>query len=130
MIFLAPGTEAAVVQNMARHLAADGVLIAGFQLSVGYLALEEYDRLAEAAGLVLSERYTTWDRAPWTWAGTYAVSVHRRGPRRGAGDRGVSRRRGVRVAAAARVARRACWVGRRRRPRRGLTAAIAPGAGG
>ena len=81
MIFLAPGTEAAVVRNMARHLAADGVLIAGFQLSIGYLALEEYDRLAEAAGLVLAERYAAWDRSPWTWAGTYAVSVHRRGPR-------------------------------------------------
>jgi SAM-dependent methyltransferase len=80
MIFLAPGTEGAVLQNMARHLASGGVLIAGFQLSIGYLALDEYDRLAEAAGLVLAERYTTWDRAPWTWASTYAVSVHRHRP--------------------------------------------------
>jgi SAM-dependent methyltransferase len=80
MIFLAPGTEAAVLQNMARHLAPGGGLIAGFQLSIGYLALDEYDRLAEAAGLVLAERYTTWDRAPWTWASTYAVSVHRHRP--------------------------------------------------
>jgi SAM-dependent methyltransferase len=80
MIFLAPGTEGAVLQNMARHLAAGGVLIAGFQLSIGYLALDEYDRLAEAAGLVLAERYATWDRAPWTWASTYAVSVHRHRP--------------------------------------------------
>lgn len=80
MIFLAPGTEGAVLQNMARHLASGGVLIAGFQLSIGYLALDEYDRLAEAAGLVLAERYATWDRAPWTWASTYAVSVHRHRP--------------------------------------------------
>src|SRR6478672_5819503 len=34
LIFLAaPGSEAAVVQNMARHLAPGGALVAGFQLS-------------------------------------------------------------------------------------------------
>ena len=32
MIFLAPGSEPAVVANLARHLAPRGVLIAGFQL--------------------------------------------------------------------------------------------------
>ncbi|HMA33259.1 MAG TPA: class I SAM-dependent methyltransferase [Chloroflexia bacterium] len=78
MIFLAPGTEGAVLQNMARHLAPDGVLIAGFQLEAAHLTLADYDRLAAAAGLVLAERYATWDRAPWTPRESYAVSVHRR----------------------------------------------------
>jgi SAM-dependent methyltransferase len=78
MIFLAPGTEGAVVHNAARHLAPDGVLIAGFQLSPDRLSLADYDALAEAAGLQLAERWATWDRAPWRPGGDYAVSVHRR----------------------------------------------------
>jgi SAM-dependent methyltransferase len=81
LIFLAPGTEAAVVANLARHLAPGGALVAGFQLASGYLALETYDRLAAAAGLALAARYSTWEGAPWTPAHTYAVSVHRRGMR-------------------------------------------------
>ncbi|MEO9256065.1 MAG: class I SAM-dependent methyltransferase, partial [Tepidiformaceae bacterium] len=40
MIFLQPGTENAVVTNMARHLQAGGVLIAGFQIIPGRLAVQ------------------------------------------------------------------------------------------
>ena len=78
MIFLAPGSEEAVLHNLARHLAPGGTLIAGFQLSVGYLQLDRYDTLAEAAHLDLATRYATWDRQPWHPASTYAVSVHTR----------------------------------------------------
>ncbi|HUF53041.1 MAG TPA: methyltransferase domain-containing protein [Dehalococcoidia bacterium] len=77
MIFLQPGTEGAVLANMARHLAPGGVLIAGFQLQTGRLTLARYDELAEAAGLVLAERWATWDCAPWLEGGDYGVSVHR-----------------------------------------------------
>ena len=37
MIFVAPGTEAAVVANLACRLAPGGLLVAGFQLSRGRL---------------------------------------------------------------------------------------------
>jgi SAM-dependent methyltransferase len=77
MIFLTPGSEGAVVRNMARHLAPGGALVAGFQLSVGYLQLPVYDRLAKDAGLGLAARYATWDGAPWSERDNYAVSVHR-----------------------------------------------------
>lgn len=77
MIFVAPGTEAGVVANLARHIAAGGALVAGFQLRPGGLDLASYDRYAAAAGLELSERYATWDRQPYE-GGDYAVSVHRR----------------------------------------------------
>jgi SAM-dependent methyltransferase len=77
MIFLTPGSEPAVMTNMARHLEPNGVLIAGFQLMRGRLALAEYDALAAAAGLALIERWATWDRAPFVAGGDYAVSVHR-----------------------------------------------------
>src|SRR5205085_7175391 len=76
MIFLAPGTEAAVVANIARHLHPGGVLIAGFQLMPRGLTVQQYDDIACEAGLTLPERYSTWDRDPWHEASDYAVSVH------------------------------------------------------
>jgi SAM-dependent methyltransferase len=76
MIFLAPSTETAVVANLARHVAPDGHLVAGFQLGRGY-DLERYDADCTAAGLALTARYSTWEGAPWLPGGNYAVSVHR-----------------------------------------------------
>jgi SAM-dependent methyltransferase len=78
MIFLTPGTEGAVLENMSRHLAPGGRLIAGFQLAAGRLALPRYDALATRAGLTLAERWSTWDRDAWVEGGDYAVSVHQR----------------------------------------------------
>ena len=77
MIFLTPGTEAAVLANMARHLNFGGLLVAGFQLQPQKLTLARYDELAAEAGLRLAERYSTWDGDPFLPGGTYAVSVHR-----------------------------------------------------
>jgi ubiquinone/menaquinone biosynthesis C-methylase UbiE len=76
MIFLAPGTEADAVVNLARHLEPDGALVAGFQLMAGGLELADYDRYAIEAGLQLVGRWATWDRQPFV-GGSYAVSVHR-----------------------------------------------------
>lgn len=74
-LFTAPGTNAAVVAGCTRHVAAGGVLIAGFSLGKGYTT-EQYDADCAAAGLQLHERYATWDREPFEEA-DYAVSVHR-----------------------------------------------------
>lgn len=77
MIFLAPGSESAVVANLARHLAPGGALVAGFQLQPGRLDLVTYDALAGEANLRLRERWATWDRRSFVAGGDYAVSVHR-----------------------------------------------------
>lgn len=77
MIFLAPGTEAAVVTRLANHVDPGGALVAGFSLQPGRLDLPTYDRHAEAAGLEIADRWATWDRQPFA-GGDYAVSVHRR----------------------------------------------------
>lgn len=77
MIFVAPGTEGLVLQQIAAHLVAGGLLIAGFQVRADRLALARYDELAAAAGLELADRFATWDGDPYT-GGDYAVSVHRR----------------------------------------------------
>lgn len=78
VIFLKRESEQQVVQNMARHLAPNGLLIAGFQRSMdrAYVTLEEYDSIASTAGLALRERYSGWDRAPWRWDSPFSVSVH------------------------------------------------------
>ena len=77
MIFVQPGTEAAVVASVARHLQPGGLLVAGFQLRPGGLDLAGYDACCAAAGLLLAARYATWDRQPWHPGADYAVSVHR-----------------------------------------------------
>ncbi len=76
MLFVTSGTEAAVVANMARHLAPGGALVAGFQLGSG-LDLNSYDAHCSAARLRLDTRFATWDEQPWRDGGSYAVSVHR-----------------------------------------------------
>lgn len=74
MIFLAPGTEAAVVANLASHLAPAGRLICGFQVASAAM-LTAFDRRADAAGLTLAQRFATWSGDGYD-GGRYAVSIH------------------------------------------------------
>jgi 2-polyprenyl-3-methyl-5-hydroxy-6-metoxy-1,4-benzoquinol methylase len=76
-LFTPPGTEAALVSGCARHVAASGALVAGFQLDRGF-SVADYDDHCRAVGLELAERYATWDAEPFVDGGHYAVSVHRR----------------------------------------------------
>ncbi|MGH9302509.1 MAG: class I SAM-dependent methyltransferase [Acidimicrobiales bacterium] len=78
MIFVAPGTESAVIANVAATICPGGVLIAGFQIVSGRIGLEAYDEACRRADLELSIRWSTWDKAPFAPSDTYAVSVHRR----------------------------------------------------
>jgi hypothetical protein len=65
----------ALVAGCARHVAPYGSLIAGFQLGRGYV-LDSYDTDCRAAGLALTERFSTWTADPWRPGDEYAVSVH------------------------------------------------------
>lgn len=76
LLFVAHGTEAAVVDRLARHLVQGGRLVAGFSLGGG-LTVGDYDEMATAAGLFLEARFSTWDAAPFAETSDYAVSVHR-----------------------------------------------------
>ncbi len=78
LIFVAPGSEPTVVARCAHHLEADGLLIAGFAVRPGGYDPDALDRHARAAGLVLVERWATWDRHPHAPGGDYQVSVHTR----------------------------------------------------
>jgi SAM-dependent methyltransferase len=77
MIFVKPGSERAVVHNLARHIVEGGALVTGFQLTTPY-SLERFDADCASAGLVLENRFATWEAAPFAVGGHYAVSVHRR----------------------------------------------------
>jgi SAM-dependent methyltransferase len=76
LLFVVNGTEATILERLARHLVAGGRLVAGFSLGSG-LALDRYDAMADDAGLVLEDRFATWERAPFEAGADYAVSVHR-----------------------------------------------------
>ncbi|HEY2428303.1 MAG TPA: class I SAM-dependent methyltransferase [Acidimicrobiales bacterium] len=77
MIFLTPGTELAALATIARHVVPGGLVVTGFQLRPGGLAVGDYDAMAAAAGLERLERWSTWERAPFVAGGDYAVSLHR-----------------------------------------------------
>jgi SAM-dependent methyltransferase len=77
MIFVRPGSEAAVVSNLAGHIVAGGALVAGFELGRGY-DIDQYDADCRAAGLASEARFATWDATPWQPGANYAVSIHRR----------------------------------------------------
>jgi len=81
---LSAGAEAVAVSRLSDHLATGGLLTAGFGLDAAHLPLDsapfslaEYDSWCSDAGLVLAERYSTWDGRVYDGGG-YAVSLHRR----------------------------------------------------
>jgi SAM-dependent methyltransferase len=90
LLFVEPGTQPAVLERCAAHLADGGAVVTGFSLSSApgrrpgrsgpgpAYDLERLDRDAAGAGLHVAERHATWDRRPWVDGGDYAVSVLRR----------------------------------------------------
>lgn len=75
-LFCAPELRSALVSNSAAHLAENGALLAGFQLSTTY-ALSDYDEACARAGLTLLDRWSTWEGEPFSTDSDYAVSLHR-----------------------------------------------------
>lgn len=79
MVFCRAADRSAIVRSLADHLRPGGLLVAGFDLErgEGAVTLADYDAMCAAAGLVLADRWATWNREPYRGGG-YAVSVHRR----------------------------------------------------
>ena len=76
LLFARPQDRDAVVANLAAHVDSGGALVAGFSLEAGGYSLASYDESCVRAGLMLTERYATWDRGAFD-GGDYHVSVHR-----------------------------------------------------
>jgi SAM-dependent methyltransferase len=63
LTFLAGAERRPALTALAAHLAPEGRLVVGFGLDRGY-ALEDFTADADAAGLVLAQRFSTWDLRP------------------------------------------------------------------
>jgi SAM-dependent methyltransferase len=82
LVFVAPGTERAVLAALTAVLAPAGRLVAGFATDRDY-TLAAFDRDAVAVGLTLEHRFASWHLDPWPAdpaapAPGWAVSVLRR----------------------------------------------------
>ena len=78
LIFVPPGTEGRVIANGARWLSPGGRLVTGYSVRPGGFGPRQHDMLAARSGLVLQDRWSTWDRRPFAPDDDYAVAVHRR----------------------------------------------------
>jgi 2-polyprenyl-3-methyl-5-hydroxy-6-metoxy-1,4-benzoquinol methylase len=77
MVYLAPGSEGAVLSHLASGVRPDGVIVTGFATDREY-GVPDFDNDARAAGLVLEHRFATWDLRPWRDDASFAVTVLRR----------------------------------------------------
>ena len=77
MVFLAPGSERSVLGRIAAHLRPGGVFVAGFTTGAAYRPSQFAADLADA-GLVLEQRFATWDLRPWHDDADWLVAVARR----------------------------------------------------
>ena len=78
--FVSPNRRRAAILNLAGHLAADGLLISGYSVRPDGCDPDDFDRWAAEAGLELTERWSTWQRAPFAPGSDYSLTVHRRIP--------------------------------------------------
>lgn len=76
MVFVAPGTEAEVLARLRAHVRTGGRIVLGFALDRGY-DLERFDADIATAGLVLEQRFATWDLVPFTDDAEFAVTFLR-----------------------------------------------------
>lgn len=78
-LFCAPGSQAAIISNLANHLAPEGILICGYSLEKGANAytVANFCRDAASAGLDHIEQYVNWDGDPIDTSGSddYVVVV-------------------------------------------------------
>lgn len=80
LLFCQPQVRNDIVVNLAHHVEPGGRLISGFSLEqrTGALTLGQYDDAAASAGLVLEDRWSTWERSPFGDDDRYAVTVFRK----------------------------------------------------
>ena len=76
IVFVAPGSETDVLSRVAAHVRPDGFVIVGFHTN-RHLALDDFDRSVDAAGLRIDHRFATWDLVRWHPDADFAVTVLR-----------------------------------------------------
>jgi SAM-dependent methyltransferase len=76
MVFVAPGTERAVLESLRRHVRPGGRIVLGFATD-RELALVDFDAAVVDAGLTLEQRFATWDLVPFSDDADFAVTFLR-----------------------------------------------------
>jgi len=76
MVYLAPGTERAVLARVLAHLRPDAIFVTGFATDRVY-PLAQFDDDAAAVGLQVESRFATWDLRPWHEGSEWVVTVLR-----------------------------------------------------
>ena len=76
MVFVAPGTEQDVLASLRRHVRPGGRIVLGFATD-RELSLVDFDAAVEGAGLVLEQRFATWDLVPSADDSDFAVTFLR-----------------------------------------------------
>lgn len=74
MTFLAPDTRRSVLSRLAAHLAPQGRIAVGFGAGRGYL-FEDFLADADAVGLIVHNRLSTWDLRPHDASSDFLVAV-------------------------------------------------------
>jgi SAM-dependent methyltransferase len=77
MVYLRPGSEAAVLAALDGVLVPGGRAVLGFATDRDY-AIDDLDRDAAALGWLLEHRFASWHLAPWHPEADWAVTVFRR----------------------------------------------------
>ncbi|MEU7827241.1 class I SAM-dependent methyltransferase [Catellatospora sp. NPDC049133] len=77
MLYLAPDTETEVLRRVGGHVRPGGPVVVGFGTGRGY-AVADFDAHAAQAGLLVEQRFATWDLRPWREDADFAVTVLRR----------------------------------------------------
>jgi len=75
VVYLAPGTEAAVLERLTAHLGPGGLLVSGWRTD--RLSRAAYDVLTAGAGLEQVARFSGWSGEPWTEDADWCVAVDR-----------------------------------------------------
>ncbi len=76
LVYVDPGTEAAVLHALASVLSPGGSAVFGFATDRAYTT-RDLDRDAAAVGWHLVHRFSTWQLDPWSDDADWAVSVYR-----------------------------------------------------
>lgn len=74
MTFLAEGSEPQVLRQVSQHVRPEGYIVVGFGLSRGY-SLQQFDSDITAAGLIVEQRFATWDLRPFRPDADFAVTI-------------------------------------------------------
>ena len=76
MPYIAVGTGAQVLSNVAKHLRNDAPVVVGFSQARGY-SLKDFDHDLSIANLEMDLRFSSWDLRPWTPDSDYSVTIAR-----------------------------------------------------